>query len=100
MASQTAREMVVGTWRTARFCLGGRAADAGLVEIPRDGRGRDDVAIWGLLTGEAPDEVVVHVDDERDVLITHLVDASDVDGVRARHRRNDERWRRRPPGVR
>jgi hypothetical protein len=36
---------------------------------------------------------VVHVDDERDLLVTHLVDARDPEAVRARHRHNDERWR-------
>jgi multisubunit Na+/H+ antiporter MnhE subunit len=92
MALQTARDMIVGTWDTARFCLGFAAAP-GLVEIPRGTRDPEDVAIWGVLTGEAPDEVVVHVDD-RDVLVTHVLDASDPDAVRARHRRNDERWRR------
>jgi hypothetical protein len=51
------------------------------------------VAVWGLATGEAPDEVVVDVDEKRDVLIVHLVDASDPDGVHARHARTHERWR-------
>ena len=56
-------------------------------------RGR--VALWGVLTGEAPDEVPVDVDEARDVLIVHLVDASDPDAVRARHQRAYERWQRR-----
>ena len=49
----------------------------------------------GVLTGEAPDEVPVDVDEERDVLIVHLVDATDPDAVRARHHRAYERWQRR-----
>jgi multisubunit Na+/H+ antiporter MnhE subunit len=88
--AQTAVEMVLGSWRTARFCLrgGGRP---GFVEIPRQGRSRRAVALWGVLTGEAPDEVPVDIDDERDVLIVHLVDAGDPDAVRARHQRAYER---------
>jgi len=43
-----------------------------------------------VLTGEAPDEVVVDVDEERDLLIVHLVDAHDPEGVRERHRRTHE----------
>jgi multisubunit Na+/H+ antiporter MnhE subunit len=82
----TAFEMVRGSWRTARFCLG-RGGRPGFVEIPRAGRSRHGVALWGVLTGEAPDEVPVDVDEERDVLIVHLVDASDPDAVRDRHRR-------------
>ena len=82
----TAVEMARGSWRTARFCLG-RGGSPGFVEIPRAGRPRHGVALWGLLTGEAPDEVPVDIDEERDVLIVHLVDASDPDAIRDRHRR-------------
>ena len=53
-----------------------------------------DVALWGLITGEAPDEIVVDVDEERDVLVVHLTDAGDPDAVRARHRAALERHRR------
>ena len=83
---ETAVEMVLGSWRVVRFCLSGHGAP-GFVEIPRDGRTDRDVALWGLVTGEAPDEIVVDVDDERDVLVVHLTDARDPNGVRARHRR-------------
>jgi multicomponent Na+:H+ antiporter subunit E len=86
----TALEMVLGSWRTARFCLRDDG-NPGFVEIPRAGRSRHAVALWGVLTGEAPDEVPVDVDEERDVLIVHLVDASDPDAVRERHRRAYER---------
>jgi multisubunit Na+/H+ antiporter MnhE subunit len=82
----TAVEMARGSWRTARFCLG-LGGQPGFVEIPRAGRSRHGVALWGVLTGEAPDEVPVDIDEDRDVLIVHLVDASDPDAVRDRHRR-------------
>jgi multisubunit Na+/H+ antiporter MnhE subunit len=81
---RTAVEVVAGSWRTVRFCLGARYR-SGFVEIPRAGRSRHNVALWGVLTGEAPDEVTIDVDVERDVLIVHLVDATDPDAVRARH---------------
>ncbi|HEY8467251.1 MAG TPA: Na+/H+ antiporter subunit E [Solirubrobacterales bacterium] len=84
IAGRTAVEMARGTWRTVRFCLGD-ASRSGFVEIPRDGRSRHNVAFWAVLTGEAPDEVVVDVDEERDVLVVHLTDARDPDAVRARH---------------
>ena len=93
MLASTALEMVRGSVRTARFCLG-RGGQPGFVEIPRDGRSRHAVALWGVLTGEAPDEVPVDVDEERDVLIVHLVDASDPDAVRERHRLAYERAQR------
>ena len=91
VAAQTALEMVRGSWRVARFCLGDRTGQ-GFVEIPRDARSRHETALWGVLTGEAPDEVVVEAG--RDVLVTHLVDARDPDAVRARHATAHERWQR------
>jgi multisubunit Na+/H+ antiporter MnhE subunit len=91
--AQTASEVVRGTWRTARFCLGG-AARPGLVEIPRGERSPAAVALWGVLTGEAPDEYPVDLDAERDVLIVHLVDASDPQAVRARHEHTYDTWQR------
>ena len=92
MFAQTAAEMVRGSWRTARFCLGAPAAP-GLVEIPRGDRTRTDVALWGVLTGEAPDEIPVDVDEERGILIVHLIDAADPDAIRARHLATHERRR-------
>ena len=88
--AMTAVDIARGSWRTARFCLRG-GARPGFVEIPRGGRSPRAVALWGVITGEAPDEVPVDVDEERDVLIVHLVDASDPDAVRERHRRAYER---------
>ena len=84
----TADEMVRGSWRTACFCLG-RPSAPGFVEIPRGDRSAKGVALWGLLTGEAPDEVPVDVEDH--VLVVHLIDAGDPDAVRERHRRAYER---------
>ena len=84
--ARTAIEMARGGWRTVLFCLHG-SGSPGFVEIPRAGRSRHAVALWGVLTGEAPDEVPVDIDEERDVLIVHLIDASDPDAVRERHRR-------------
>lgn len=85
--------MAIGTLRTVRFALGGRARP-GFVEIPRGDRSRRAVALWGVLTGEAPDEYPVDVDPTRDVLIVHVLDASDPDGIRARHAQTRERWQR------
>jgi multisubunit Na+/H+ antiporter MnhE subunit len=80
----TAAEVVRGSWRTVRFCLGARCAP-GFVEIPRGDRSRHNVALWGVLTGLAPDEVVADVDEDRDMLVVHHIDASDPEAERARH---------------
>lgn len=94
LAGQTALEMVRGSWRVARFCLGA-PADPGLVEIPRGDRSPEGVALWGVLTGEAPDEIVVDVDEARAVLVVQVLDAGDPEAVRARHARTYERRQRR-----
>jgi multisubunit Na+/H+ antiporter MnhE subunit len=94
VAALTAVEMALGSWRVVVACLRGPTT-AGPVEIPRAGRTDADNAIWGLLTGEAPDEIVLDVDEDRDVLRVHLIDASDPDAVRERHRRMYLRWLRR-----
>jgi multisubunit Na+/H+ antiporter MnhE subunit len=91
VALQTAVEMVRGSWRVVLFCLG-RRPGPGFVEIPREGRSRHETALWGVLTGEAPDEVPV--DAGRDLLVVHLVDARDPEAVRARHAAAHERWQR------
>ena len=90
---ETLVEMGRGTWRVVRFCLGSPASP-GFIEIPQDGRSRHSIALWGVITGEAPDEVPVDVDDDRDVLVVHLVDAREPEAVRERHRRTYERWQR------
>ena len=90
----TARDIVLGTFRTVHFVLRGTERP-GFVEIPRGDRSRREVALWGLLTGEAPDEYPVDVDDERDVLVVHVLDASDPAAIRERHARVHERWLRR-----
>jgi multicomponent Na+:H+ antiporter subunit E len=80
----TAWDMSVGTVRVVRYSLSDDG-DAGFIEIPRDDRSRRGIALWGVLTGEAPDEYPVAVDDSRHVLIVHNIDASDPTAVRARH---------------
>jgi multisubunit Na+/H+ antiporter MnhE subunit len=89
----TGQEIVLGTVRTVRFALGEHARP-GFVEIPREGRSRRAVALWGVLTGEAPDEFPVDVDPGRDVLIVHVLDARDPAAIRARHAAARERWQR------
>ncbi|HET8786546.1 MAG TPA: Na+/H+ antiporter subunit E [Candidatus Limnocylindrales bacterium] len=89
----TASEVIAGTVRTVRFCLGWQAAP-GFVEIPRGDRSVHAVALWGVLTGEAPDEYPVDVDDARDVLVVHVLDARDRPAIVARHAHAYERWQR------
>ena len=93
MIAVTAWEVVIGTVRVARFCLTG-GGSPGFVEIPRGDRSRHGIALWGVLTGEAPDEYPVAIDDRRHVLIVHNVNAEDPAAIRARHAAAHERYQR------
>jgi len=90
----TAWDVILGTVRTVRFALGAAAAP-GFVEIPRAGRSRRAVTLWGVLTGEAPDEYPVDIDEPRDILIVHVLDNRDAEAIRARHAHVRERWQSR-----
>ena len=92
--ARCARPVACWRRRRSRWSAGAGASRAsasaapaapGFVEIPRGDRSRHGVALWGVLTGEAPDEIPVDVDERRRVLIVHLVDAGDPAAVRARH---------------
>jgi multisubunit Na+/H+ antiporter MnhE subunit len=91
MVGETGREMIVGSWRVVRFCLR-PGTTPGLVEIPIGERSAGSIVLWGVLTGEAPDEVPVAVDHARGVLVVHVIDAADPDAVRERHERAYRRW--------
>jgi multisubunit Na+/H+ antiporter MnhE subunit len=90
---QTAAEIARGSARTAAFCLGRGSGEPGVVEVPLGDRTPAELAMWGVLTGESPDEIVIDVDEARGVAVVHLVDAGDPDGVRARHAHTHASWR-------
>jgi len=92
----TLAEMVRGTWHVALYVLGRRRLESpGIVDIPRGERSSSGVAVWGYTTAISPDEIVLEADDERGVLLVHLLDARDVPAIQARHQRTYERRQRR-----
>jgi multisubunit Na+/H+ antiporter MnhE subunit len=91
----TFADMVRGTWHVALYVLGHRRLESpGIVAIPKGERSSSGVAVWGYTTAISPDEIVVEADDERGVLLVHLLDARDVPAIRARHQRTYERRQR------
>ena len=91
----TLAEMVRGNWHVALYVLGVRRLESpGIVAIPKGERSASGVAAWGYITAISPDEIVVEADDERGVLLVHLLDARDVPAVRARHERTYARRQR------
>jgi len=91
----TLADVVRGNWHVAQYVLGFRRLESGIVAIPRGERTSSGVAAWGYLTAISPDELVVDADDERSVLLVHLLDARDVSAIRARHAQTYERRHRR-----
>jgi len=91
----TLADMVRGNWHVAMYVLGRRRLESpGVVTIPRGARTSAGVAAWGYITAISPDEIVLEADDERDVLLVHLLDARDVPAIHARHERTYERRHR------
>jgi multisubunit Na+/H+ antiporter MnhE subunit len=96
LAGSTVAAIVRGTWHVALYALGRRRIEQpGIVAIPAGHRTPSGVAVWGYLTALSPDEIVVDIDEERGVLLVHVLDASDPEAIRARHHDAYERRQRR-----
>jgi multisubunit Na+/H+ antiporter MnhE subunit len=96
LAAGTAADIVRGTWHVILYVVGRRRLERpGLVALPKGERTRSGVAAWGYLTALAPDEIVVDIDEERGVMIVHVLDARDPGALETRHRRLYERRQRR-----
>jgi multicomponent Na+:H+ antiporter subunit E len=84
-----------GTWDVAQYSLGLREVDHdGIVEIELQGISEAGVAVWAFISTISPGELVLEIDEEAGLLVIHALDASDPDGIRARHREIYERYQR------
>jgi multisubunit Na+/H+ antiporter MnhE subunit len=84
-----------GTWEVALVTLHLRPLDKpGIVEIPVGERTPIGVAVSTLCATLSPGEFLVEVDEERREILLHVIDASDPDAIRERHRRFYERYQR------
>jgi multisubunit Na+/H+ antiporter MnhE subunit len=89
------REIIVGTWRVALVVLHVRPLNApGIVAVPIGNRTPIGIAIFGLTTTLAPGTVLLHIDWRKQVMLVHVLDASDPDAVRAEQEHFYERWQR------
>jgi multisubunit Na+/H+ antiporter MnhE subunit len=87
--------IVRGAGHVAGCCLAPRRIQpAGVVAIPTGDGSPSGVALSGIMAGLSPDGVVVDVDDERGVLLVHVLDTDDAERVRSRHLESYERQRR------
>ncbi|HEV2771263.1 MAG TPA: Na+/H+ antiporter subunit E [Thermoleophilaceae bacterium] len=89
-------EVASGTLEVALVVLGRRPLDCpGIVAIPIEERTPIGVAVAALAFTLSPGDVLIDVDEEEQVMLIHVLDASDPEAVRARHRSFYERWQRR-----
>lgn len=89
-------EVARGTIEVALVVLGHRGLDCpGIVAVPIEERTPVGVAVSALAYTLSPGDVLIDVDEEKQVMLVHVLDASDPDAVRARHRSFYERWQRR-----
>jgi multisubunit Na+/H+ antiporter MnhE subunit len=88
-------DLARSTWQTARWCLKPCRTPAGLVTVPIPACGAPTAAVWGVRVGITPDTVVVELDDDRGLMLLHVLDASDPDAVRAEQLRSYHRRQRR-----
>lgn len=90
-----AREVVLGVWQMVRVSVPiGEDPPAGVIAIPIGERSRQGVAVTALTSTLSPGEVALEVDWEGGEIHLHVIDASDPDGVRSRHRLIYERYQR------
>lgn len=94
-AAVVALDTVGGTWQVALVVVGLRPLDrAGTVEIPFDGRTPTGAVVSGLAATVSPGELLLDIDEERELILMHVLDARDPDAVREKYRRRYERWQR------
>jgi multisubunit Na+/H+ antiporter MnhE subunit len=88
-------DVVAGTWDVALRALHLRPLERpGIVLVPIEERSGLGVAVSALATTLSPGSLLVDIDWERRVMLIHVIDATDPDGVRARHRRFYDRYQR------
>jgi multicomponent Na+:H+ antiporter subunit E len=89
-------DMTKGTWDVALRVLHLRPlVSPGIVLVPIGDRSPRGVAVTGLLIGLSPGSLLVDVDEQRRVMLFHVIDASDPNVVRAQIDRFYDRYQRR-----
>ena len=77
-------DMTKGSWDVSLRVLHLRPLQSpGIVVVPIGDRSPRGVAVTGLLIGLSPGTVLLDVDEQRRVMLFHVIDASDPDAVRA-----------------
>lgn len=95
MAALVGRDVLIGAWNVTLIVLRLRSLDvSGIVAVPFDGRSSTGVAVTAIAYSLPPGDIFLDVDWEREVMLVHVLDASDPDAVRERYRRFYARYQR------
>jgi multisubunit Na+/H+ antiporter MnhE subunit len=96
LAGAVLLEIAKGTWDVGLRVLGLRPLEGpGIVLVPIGERSPLGVAVTGLLVGLSPGSMLLGVDDQRRMMLFHVIDARDPDAVRAQIDRLYQRHQRR-----
>lgn len=89
-------DVITGTWEVALVTLHLRPlARSGIVAVPIEDRTPIGMAVSALCLTISPGEVLVDVDRERGVMLIHVIDATEPEAIRERHRRFYQRYQKR-----
>jgi multisubunit Na+/H+ antiporter MnhE subunit len=96
MVLMAAWEICKGTWNVALIVLHLRPLRRpGLVQIPFGDRTPAGVAVTSLVDTLSPGSFLIDIDWDEQVMLFHVIDASDPDAVRAGYQHFYERWQQR-----
>jgi multisubunit Na+/H+ antiporter MnhE subunit len=94
-AGITIWEILVGSVRVALIVVGLRKLEhPGIVAVPIGERSKIGVVVTGITTSLAPGSILLDVDWQRNMMLVHVIDASDPDQVRADMQELYDRYQR------
>ena len=94
-AGITIWEILIGSVRVAAIVVGVRKLDhPGIVAVPIGNRSKFGVVVTGITTSLAPGSVLLDVDWDRNLMLVHVIDASDPDQIRADMQNLYDRYQR------
>lgn len=83
-AGITIWEILIGSVRVAAIVVGLRKLEhPGIVAVPIGERSKFGVVVTGITTSLAPGSILLDVDWDRNMMLVHVIDASNPDQVRA-----------------
>lgn len=86
--------VIAGAWDVTAIVLGWRPATPGYVEVPIGARTLNGIVVTSWLTTLIPGSAFVNLDDERGVMLFHVLDATDPEVFRSELDQFYERYQR------